>query len=543
MRIELAYPTTTLSGNPTIYNLSRTSPTWFSVLDSEIKRLDNLHLDTTKAEGNQVKKTMTGDLEFFDSAKDLLLTAFYNSATPVGYMWVRIYDCTCNIYIFTGQITRDKIEWCSQGCSLICRATQYDEVTDAYNSLNNVLNYDAYLADTNEHVLNFLIRNGDSESGASHYQEAVRVGGLLKDSIHSLPEFVFKSSILDSPTGCNGWTGDKYGITNILGEIGDINVYYHSYILNADISRGLVEAKTGNSIRYEHRYLRTIKDFLNEQKTIFNADYLLKKVGSEVHFIFERKDYFFQTATIWKDCTKYNICFELDNRNQYAYADMKWATESNYSDAVDINLSNNMYNLIKEWNNPVSPVQKAAYTALTQYGYAPVGNDTGHTFISMRKPYTFSTPTMVIPGDFSGIAPLGPYYTLGTFSLPQYTSRLYDLNSPFYFNGDLASIFEKYTGLGLPPVDYARYRNVNLYDFFHFIENPRNTPNNVGYTSRYSKKYLRFTVTVNFTCDDLLSFDNDSAVLIDVLGTTQKGMIESVDWDLKKGTCTIKGII
>jgi hypothetical protein len=369
---------------------------------------------------------------------------------------------------------------------------------------------------------------------------------LLRNSIESLPEFVFKSSILNSPAGLNGWTGEQYGITNILGEIGDINVYYHSYLLNADISRGIKDTITGDVIRFEHRYIRTIKQFFDELKTIYNADYMIKKVGSQVHFIFERKDYFFQTSSIWKDCTNYNVCFEIDNRNLYAYGDFKWSTQGNSSDAVDVNLEYGMYNRISEWNNPVSPIQKDAYSVFTQYGNAPVGDGYGNQFISMRKPYTFSAPTLVIPGDFVGIAPLGPYYRLGTYSTPQYTARLYDLNSPFYFNGNLASIFSEYTGLGLDTSSsspYSRYRDVNLYDCFHFIENPRNTPNHLGYTSRYSKKYLRFNVEVEFTCAEYLAFTNDSAVMIDVFGTPSKATIENVDWDFKKRTCKIRGII
>jgi len=547
MKLELAYPTVTLSGNPTPYNLSSTIPTWFPVNGDDIVGLDDLTLETSREEGNQIKKTMSGDLLFYDNVggtKTLILTAFYNSPTPVDYMWCRIYDCECDLWIFKGQITRDKIEWCSGDCFVKCRATQYDETTDAYNSLNNVLNYDAYLADPSEHILNFLVRNGDSESGASHYQESVRVGGLLRNSIESLPEFVFKSSILNSPTGLNGWTGEQYGITSILGEVGDINIYYHSYLINADISRGIKDTITGNVIRFEHRYIRTIKEFLQELKTIYNADYMIKMVGSQVHFIFERKDYFFQASEVWKDCTNYNTCFEIDNRNQYAYGDFKWSTQANSSDAVDVNLEYGMYNRISEWNNPVSPIQKDAYSVFTQYGNAPVGDGYGNQFISMRKPYTFSVPSLAIPGDFSGIAPLGPYYTLGTYSTPQYTARLYDLNSPFYFNGNLASVYSEYTGLGLgSSLTYSRYRDVNLYDCFHFIENPRNTPNHLGYTSKYSKKYLRFNVEVEFTCAEYLAFTSDSAVMIDVFGTPSKAMIENVDWDFKKRTCKIRGII
>ena len=82
MRLELAYPTATLPGNPIPYNLSRTTPTWFPVNGDDISGLDDLTLESSKQEGNQVKSTMSGDLLFYDNVggtKTLILNAFYNS--------------------------------------------------------------------------------------------------------------------------------------------------------------------------------------------------------------------------------------------------------------------------------------------------------------------------------------------------------------------------------------------------------------------------------------------------------------------------------
>jgi len=55
MKLELAYPTATLSGNPVPYNLSRTTPTWFPVNGDDISGLDDLTLETSREEGNQIK--------------------------------------------------------------------------------------------------------------------------------------------------------------------------------------------------------------------------------------------------------------------------------------------------------------------------------------------------------------------------------------------------------------------------------------------------------------------------------------------------------
>jgi hypothetical protein len=545
MRLELAYPTFVSAGSPTPYNLSRTTPVWVPVNGDDIVGLDELHLEITREEGNQVKKKMTGDLLFYDNVagtKTSILNAFYNSSTPVDYLWVRIYDCECEEWIFKGQITRDKLEWCSGECFLRCRASEYDETTDAYNSLNNVLNYDAYEADSSEVYIN--VPNVDTSAIVveTTWQPAVRVGGLLKNSISSLPEFVFKSSILDSPTGLNGWTGDLYGIDmsaydamswdgagTVAMPMGNRNPYNYTYLLNCDINKGKKKTLVGDFIAPEHRYVRTIKDFLNELKTVFNADYLIKKVGSEVHFIFERKDYFAQGADIWKDCTMYNACFNLDDRNRYSYGDMRYSPPTSATGDSAISWGFAAYRLIKEWNNPVSPLQKDGYLALNTFSGIPTSRSQE---LQLKKQYVLPQAGLVIPG----VVQLGYGNSIGNYELPYYLNRVFDQNRPLYFVGDIwKTVF--------PTATSSNYYNCNLYDCFHFIENPRNTPNNVGYLSKYSRKYLQFEVEVQFSCAEYLAYTSDSSVLIDVNGVSSKGQINSIDFDFKKRTCRIRGII
>ena len=547
MKLELAYPTATLPGNPIPYNLSRTTPIWFPVNGDDISGLDNLTLESSKEEGNQIKRTMSGDLLFYDNVggtKTLILTAFYDSPTPVDYMWVRIYDCECGEWIFKGQITRDKIEWCSGDCFVKCRASQYDEITDAYNSLNNVLNYDAYEADVTETYIN--LPSYDSPAPNMLFYESVRVGGLLRNTIQYLPEFVFRSSILDSPTGLNGWTGDTYGIDmdaygtlpvdgydTIEMPMGNTNPYHYTYLINSDVSKPLKIRDTSNNLRFEHRYLRTVKQFFEELKTVYNADYMIKMVGSQVHFIFERKDYFFQTSTIWKDCTNYNACFEIDNRNQYAYANCSYQQSSTNASEVSDPLLNAQYRAIVEWNNPISPIQKDAYMAQVMYGSVPVKKDSPGIMQFRQKAY-LAPAVLVIPG--AAAAWLEGPKNIGIPTPPHYTDTVLDMNRPLWFIGNITKVF-------YPDSTESHYYNCNLFDCFHFIENPRDAPNHVGYKSKYSKKYLRFNVEVEFTCAEYLAFSNDSAVMIDVFGTPSKATIENVDWDFKKRTCKIRGII
>lgn len=544
MKLQLAYPTPIIGGVPLPYNLSKTIPTWFDVNSADVSGLDDLTLDIDRENGNQVTKKMTGDLLFYNNVgglKDLILTAFYNSATPVDYMWVRIYDCECEQWIFKGQITRDKIEWCTGECYVRTRATEYDEITDAYNSLNNILNYDAYEADPMEVYINVPNLDTSALVVEPTYQPSVRVGGLLKNSIQSLPEFVFISSILDSSV-LNGWTGDKYGIDmsvydtytwdaagTVAMPMGTTNPYQYVYLLNCDANKGKKLSHVGNFIDTTHRYLRTIKDFLNELKPVFNADFIVKKVGSQVQIIFERKDYFYQTSYIWKDCNEYDVCFSIEDRNRFSYANISMSSPSSFIGEDSSALAFLEYRTIVEWNNPVSPLQKDAYVSSSVFSGLPISRSQD---IQLRKPFILSPPALIIPG----VVQLGYGNTIGTHDAGTFTNKVFDQNRPMFEIGDL-------TKAAIPTATMTNYYNCNLYDCFHFIENPRNAPNNVGYTSRYSNKYLKYDIDVEFTCAEYLSFTNDSAIMINLFGTSTKASIDSISFNFKTRIAKIRGTI
>jgi len=548
MKIQLGYPSIQPITPKPVYNLSYLPVTWFDVPSGDVVGLENLILECEREENNQVMRKMSGDLLFYDATKDLLLTHFYNNNGE--YMWIRIYDCECDVWIFKGMIKRDKIEWCSNECFVRTRASQYDEITDAYNSLNNVLDYDAYLA-SSEHIWNFASRFTTGLTTYYKYMEGVRIGGLLSNSIASMPYFVFNSSILQSINNLNGWTGDKYyysARTNTT-QI-DKNPYYFACLLNNDISPLLKEADIGNKIRFEHRYTRTIRQFLEELKLVFNADYLIRKVGTFIQFIFERKDYFYYNSTIWKDCTNYDCCFEIDDRNKYSYANLKWQTLGFAEELTDSDQYKDQYNNIVEWNNPPSPSQNQEYNAYLPYVWMPLFGYKGYPVlqncINIKGKNLIAPPAICIAGDnlhyttTTGITEF-VHLDLGTFDATNYGCTVHKANSAMYFNGD---INEAFTNYGDPMPDYLEtYEDCNLYDNFHFIESPRNIPNSRGYRSKYSYKNLRFTMTVDFSCDDYLAFTSESAVLINVNGATVKGIIKSASFNFQKRTVTLKGII
>jgi hypothetical protein len=196
-------------------------------------------------------------------------------------------------------------------------------------------------------------------------------------------------------------------------------------------------------------------------------------------------------------------------------------------------LLNIQYRAIVEWNNPVNPIQKDAYMAQVMYGSVPVDRDSGSVMQLKQKAY-LAPAVLVIPGLVTKLS--GASNNIGVPYTPHYEDFVLDANRPLWFIGNIIEAFN-------PRDTSSNYYNCNLFDCFHFIENPRDAPNHVGYKSRYSKKYLRFNVEVEFTCAEYLAFSNDSAVMIDVFGTPSKAVIENVDWDFKKRTCKIRGII
>lgn len=553
MKLQLAYQSVQPITSSPIYNLASLPITWFDVPEQDVEGLDDLTLSCERQDGNQVMRKISGDMKFYNSTKDLILNNFY--ASNAQYMWVRFYDCECDVWIFKGQITRDKIEWCSDNCYILARATEYDEVTDAYLSLNNLLDYDNYLV-SGEHFLNFPSRFSTGVVANFRYVEGARIGGLLSATIANQPNFIFISSILNTTNSLNGWTGDNYNYTPTTSSFqSDLNPYYHAYVLNSDISKPIKEREIGNKIRWENRYLRTTKQFLEQLKTVFNADYLLKNVGGIIQFIFERKDYFYYNSVIWKDCTGYSVCFEIDNRNMYAYANMQWTSLGLGEDQPDVALYKELYNDIVEWNNPINPIQKDEYAAyntfswMPLFGYSNYGLNVLYDCINIKKQQSIAPASICIAGfNARNISNEFVPANLGHYDASLYATAVHKANSALWFNGNYAQArtetgYSYTSGLSILDNPLADYEDCNLYDNFHFIESPRNIPNHRGVYGKYQRKWLKYSLTIDFSCAEYLSYQNDSAILINVFGVSTKAIIESIDFNFKDRTAKITGII
>jgi hypothetical protein len=553
MKLQLAYQSVQPVTSKPVYNLASLPVTWFDVPEQDVEGLEELTLNCERQDGNQVMRKMSGDIKFYNGTKDLLLTNFYDNNAQ--YMWVRFYDCECGVWIFKGQITRDKIEWCTDNCYILARATEYDEVTDAYLSLNNVLDYDTYKV-IGEKFLNFPSRFSTGLGHEFRYVEGARIGGLLSATIANQPNFIFASGILNSTNSLNGWTGDNYNYTPATSSFqSNLNPYYHAYLLNSDISKPLKETDIGNKIRWENRYIKTTKQFLEQLKPIFNADYLLKNVGGVVQFIFERKDYFYYNSTIWKDCTDYQVCFEIDNRNMFAYANMQWASLGLGEDQPDNALYKELYNDIVEWNNPVNPIQKDEYGAYVSmawmplFGYSDYGFNVLYDCINIKKQQTIA-PTSICIAGFNARNITNEFVpaNIGQYDATLFATAVHKSNSALWFNGNYAQALSEtgysYTSsLSILDNPLADYEDCNLYDNFHFIENPRNLPNHRGVYGKYQRKWLKYSLTIDFSCAEYLSYQNDSAIMINVFGVPTKAIIESIEFNFKDRTARITGII
>ena len=78
-----------------------------------------------------------------------------------------------------------------------------------------------------------------------------------------------------------------------------------------------------------------------------------------------------------------------------------------------------------------------------------------------------------------------------------------------------------------------------LYDNFHFIDDPRRRPNARGYEPKEPYKTFEYTMTTDFDCDMLNTFDIDNYI------TTKVGQasMEEVVFKFKNLEVEIKGFV
>lgn len=265
------------------------------------------------------------------------------------------------------------------------------------------------------------------------------------------------------------------------------------------------------------------RTFLDEIKQPFNANWDIS--GSTIRL--ERRD-FFQAQVPWFDVTTYDKekvisqCFEWSSKRRPAYADIQYQ-----KDAINWVGSEAWarWSDIVEWNVPVNPIQKGAFTKIFPYSPARFRED------GIERDVLSDYEWM--PQNIGQTIKDSKAYMImnnGTSFVPQLL--IWD-----GFNVLDGTVRRSYSPPGIAANEAVNYpmwvdatRPGNLYDRFWYIENPQLA----------SFSGMDYTITIIWDCDILNAIDINGTIM------TSKGLsktIDSIDLDFETSTMIIKGTV
>lgn len=575
---------------PVIQNLPISIPPVedFTQLTSRIDGLQSLTLTATRNEENHISRLISTDLKFYGKGYEIILDTLITQKKD--FIIVKLIDDCCDEELITAVIRRDEVKWCSQDCCIEAKLVQADDDTLKIDSLDNLLIWDDEFID-NINDPNFSYGSEDdfppqvlfywNNSGVAerfkkeHTLPCVYARDYFINSANKIGA-TFDSTIFNAPNGLNSWTGDNYDIDtakynggNYLtrhsndnadylavpiqnGNINTLksdyeNPYYSTVLLyqaiqaennrRAYFARGEIK-----EIEKEENILNwSIRKYLNEFSKVFNANYRIRNGVLK----FERKDYFFLTSNVWLDLTDENVCFETDDSRNKAYLRLSWPTSPTaydiragaivtgsgigiVSDRTIGDENKFHYDNIIEWNSPPSIIQKGEESRVFDEFEAWMCSD-----VEIASPADPIEAVHFYRDLYNEKPILLSLEKSDTYERKEVGSILaskneYTFSFGQHFYGRLNHCYN--TNLG---------EDHNLYQNFHFIDNPRNVPNSCGYRSKYNPKGYSFEVEVPFSCSDLNTFDMDNHVLT----SEGRGTIERVEFNLQTRNVIISGLV
>ena len=307
--------------------------------------------------------------------------------------------------------------------------------------------------------------------------------------------------------------------------------YYWAVYVNAPINKGTQEADTTTYWIDENQPILSGLQFLDQLVALHNGKFDI--VNSVL--IFERRDKFIpktpflDLTTFPKERIKGNICWNWSANPRYSYANMYYQKDGiNWvgSEAVA------RWGDIVDWNNsPYRPNQKGEYKPLIPFAACRFRDDgidrdvltfyedlpTVGTLLKKYKnsmlmnSHNCFLPMIIIWDPSSGTenATANKFTNIYYPGLAGVVGANQYYNFPYWFK-------EGYAG--------------NLYDRFHYIENPR--------TSGYQG--LDFIVTLEYDCALLSAIDVDGVVR--TVEGDSKGPL-NITINFKEKTLTIKGTV
>jgi hypothetical protein len=398
--------------------------------------------------------------------------------------------------VFIFQIVINTINFIIVAINFLIPGTDHDIDPLGPNAENGDPDWDGYL----QNFRDWVDRINQKIIGCGRKHPSPFVRDYIKN-VCSKCGLTFQSTILNNPN----------------------SQYYQSIYLNAPVEKGTYN----NGLKWivENRPIKSLTDFLDDFKTLFNGDY---EINNGV-LTFERKDFFY-TGEIFV-----NYLLLLNSNRIATKLCLKWRTEPRPAyaefvygqDAVDIvgNEALRRYNSGPiSWNTPYSPLQSGKYQLDVPFGVARFRDDQIDTDILGQ------TVTTIINGaSLLMVQTVQNHHSVlilshGTCTLPKlliwdevninfvrtrkYSVPNYNQNTPVYINGlgTISIINDDRYGYNFPyffnPVNTAFYPAgpnnpdagyMGLYGRFHDIDNPQ----------RISDHGLEFSFTMYYNCESL----------------------------------------
>jgi len=518
-------------------------PTWIEL--SGVECLEDFEITFRKANAddgsnNVTQESISKELNFFGPSYNFLHDQLVVQKQELVYVKVED-DCPdCGLLHF-GIIKRKNLKNCDcdDFYSAQINGISKDEIIKA--RLESILAYNDLSVTNNENCLFECVQetlnrqNLDNKYGVP----AIMVRSIFESFESLLSLNSAYSSIFFDYNRMMDWTGDDYAPTvTPLGQ-NVYNPYFYTTVAYKPLTNTLQKPQSqvfayqvgqGSqfNIAIENRLSWSAYAFLNRLSRVFNSQWRVKDGNLE----FERKDYFMLGDNLWLDVTSEKTCYNIEDFGDWAYLDIGYGgnrlevTSSLFDDNVRQFFLNSPLNVIGSqiWNehlayqddlisfsDELSFVKKQPLIKKFEFGYHPILRKIPDK-LGLKDGVT-NQPLLLIKRQNSAINRAFPYAGTGIIAHQPMTVSKYDLSG----------------------VDLIKE---NLYDNFHFIDNPNQEANSKGYFGKNKQYIYSFTVEeVPFNCTNFDNFDINKTV------NTKRGLgiMEEVTFNWSRKTVTIEG--
>jgi hypothetical protein len=538
-------------------------PIWVEI-NNTIFGLEDFSITFRKANAddssnNVTQESISKELDFYDGAYTFIHEQLVTQRREFIYVKL-VNECEgCEPLLHFGVIKRKNLKSCD--CDEAYRAQingiSRDEIIKA--RLESILAMDEILADSFQpsqgpNVIFQMVQDRLSKQRQTDKfgVPGIRIKSMFERIGQRLGMNVYSSIFFDY-NAINGWSGDDYSPTQIPQGYNVYNPYFYLYLVyypimnseqkdNQNQFQNLNEP-VSNNIYYSGGSWQPIKRpnwlswsafrFLNSLANVFNAQWRIKNGQLE----FERKDYFFLSEDEWLDLTDYKACYTITDFNNFAYLDFDFAgSKSEVQSTINprsnvlcgssiiqnpwIDFSTEYLSDPIDWSDGLSFIQREPKIKQFDFGYAPVVRYAGSNKVAFKDGYS-PYPTLYCAAENSADNRKFVYGGIGTSGhQPMLTAK-------YFFDYCL----NERTNQLIPE---------NLYDNFHFIDDPLQRPNSKGFTGKNSLFFHEFEInSIPFNCQTFANFDINKTVKL----KKGSGIMDEVEFNWSQKTVNIRGRI